>query len=83
MAELKTKPTRKSAAKFLASIEHERRRLDAQQLLALFGQTTGRQPVMWGDSIVGYGRYHYQQRSGQPAIWPLTGFSPRKQNLVL
>ncbi len=83
MAELKTKPTRKSAAKFLASIERERRRIDAQHLLTLFGQTTGWKPVMWGDSIVGYGRYHYRQRSGQQAIWPITGFSPRKQNLVV
>jgi hypothetical protein len=38
---------------------------------------------MWGSSMVGYGSYHYVYASGQEGDWPLCGFSPRKQNLVL
>lgn len=83
MAELKTRPTRKSAEKFVREVAHRQRREDATTLLALFAQVTGERPVIWGDSIVGYGRYQYRQRSGQAAIWPVTGFSPRKQNLVI
>lgn len=83
MAELKTRPTRKSAAKYLTGIANEARRKDCKQLLSMMQQVTGEKPVIWGDSIVGFGRYHYQQRSGQKATWPLTGFSPRKQNLVV
>lgn len=38
---------------------------------------------MWGDSIVGFGRYHYRYASGREGDWFLTGFSPRKQALTL
>ena len=39
---------------------------------------------MWGDSIVGFGEYHYKsERSSQEGDWPLTGFSPRKRNLTV
>lgn len=81
MAEIKTKPTHKSARKFIEAVEHKIRREDALTLLSLFEEVTGEKPVMWGDSIVGFGRYHYSQKSGLEADWPLTGFSPRKQNL--
>ena len=83
MAELKTKATRKSAVKYIRNLSHEGRRQDAEVLLELFQHITGKDPVIWGDSIVGFGRYHYEQRSGQAASWPVTGFSPRKQQLVI
>ena len=38
---------------------------------------------MWGDSIVGFGSYHYKYDSGREGDWFLTGFSPRKQNLTI
>ena len=83
MAELKTRANNKSVKKFLESIEHDRKRKDAFTLLALFEKITGIKAVMWGDSIVGFGRYHYKQRNGQAAEWPVTGFSPRKQSLTV
>ena len=84
MAELKTKPTKESATKFLNSIEPEQKRNDGLALLELFEKATGQKPVMWGTSIVGFGMYHYKsERSTQEGDWPLAGFSPRKQNLTL
>lgn len=38
---------------------------------------------MWGDSIVGFGHYHYKYASGREGDWMLTGFAPRKRNLTL
>ena len=38
---------------------------------------------MWGTSIVGFGSYHYRYASGREGDWPMVGFAPRKQNLVL
>lgn len=38
---------------------------------------------MWGDSIVGYGQYHYHYDSGREGDFLVTGFSPRKQNLSI
>ncbi len=53
-------------------------------LLELFTRVTGEQPKMWGTSIIGFGSYHYRsEKSKQEGDWPLTGFSPRKQNLTL
>ena len=38
---------------------------------------------MWGDAIVGFGKYHYKYASGQEGDNFRVGFSPRKQNLVV
>lgn len=48
------------------------------------GRAKLQQQFMRGPSIVGYGSYHYKSdRSRQEGDWPLTGFSPRKQNLTI
>lgn len=84
MAELKTKATKASALAFLKSIPDEGKRADSLALAKLFAAATGEKPVMWGEAIVGYGKYHYEsERSSQKGDWPLTGFSPRKANLTL
>ncbi len=84
MAELKTLPTQQSATSFLDTIEPESKRKDGYVLLDLFKKVTGEEPVMWGESIVGFGKYHYKsERSRQEGDWPLVAYSPRKQNLSL
>lgn len=83
MAELKTKPTDASVEAFLDGIIDERKRQDSYAILAMMQEVTGAEPKMWGDSIVGFGSYHYKYASGREADWLLTGFSPRKQNLTL
>lgn len=84
MAELKTKKTKASASAFVNSIGDPEKRKDAKTLLALFTKTTGYKPIIWGSSIIGYGSYHYKSdRSTQEGDWPLTGFSPRKQNFTV
>ena len=83
MAELKTRPNRRSVEAFLRRVKDERRRRDALSLLRLMREATGSEPEMWGDSIVGFGRYHYRYESGREGEWFLTGFSPRRQNLTI
>lgn len=83
MAELKTQPTNQDVVAFINTIADEKKRQDSFILLEMMRQITQAEPVMWGDSIVGFGRYHYHYASGRQADWPLTGFSPRKQNLTL
>ena len=83
MAELKTKPNPASAKAFLQAVPEERKRADSFAILDLMKKVTGEAPVMWGDSIVGFGSYHYKYASGREADWMLTGFSPRKQRLTL
>ncbi len=83
MAELKTKLTEESALAFLDQIENDQRRQDCLTVLELMKNVTGDEPRMWGESIVGFGSYHYRGKSGREGDWMLVGFSPRKQNLTL
>jgi hypothetical protein len=83
MAELKTKVNDRSVERFLKGIPDKQKREDAFTLLALMKQVTRAEPKMWGSSIIGFGRYHYEYASGRAGDWFLAGFSPRKQNLTL
>jgi hypothetical protein len=78
-----TAPTDVDPMAFLQAVEPPRRREDGLALDRMFREVTGFQPVMWGPSIVGYGRYDYTYKSGHGGRFLATGFSPRKANLVL
>ncbi len=83
MAELKTKENDQSVDTFLSTIEDAQKQADCRTLVAIMQEATGAEPRMWGDSIVGFGHYHYKYASGREGDWFLVGFSPRKQNLTL
>ncbi len=84
MAELKTKKNDSSVMDFINTVESDEKREDSLVLLKLYEDVTGEKAVMWGDSIIGFGTYHYKsERSKQEGDWPLIGFSPRKQQLTL
>ncbi len=83
MAELKTRINDKSVLKFINSVGDEKKRSDSLDILDMMKKITKEEPKMWGDSIVGFGSYHYKYASGREGDWFLTGFSPRKQNLSL
>jgi len=78
----KTKPTEIAPQDFVASVEHKTRRADAEVLLELFARVTGMTAKMWGPTLIGYGSYHYKYESGREGDMLITGFSPRKANLV-
>jgi hypothetical protein len=83
MAELKTQPNSASVDEFLNSIKDEKKKTSSRRILDIMEQASGEQPQLWGNSIVGFGRYHYKYASGREGEWFLTGFSPRKANLTL
>ena len=83
MAELKTKRNDQSVEEFLNGIPDEQKRNDCFAVLHLMKKITKAEPKMWGDSMIGFGSYHYKYESGREGDWFLTGFSPRKQNLTL
>ena len=82
-AKNKTIQTDASVEDFIAAVENDTRRKDAEALLKLFGRVTGMKPKMWGPSLIGYGRYHYKYESGREGDMMMAGFSPRKQNMTL
>ena len=83
MAELKTKCNSGNVEAFLSGVTDEKKRQDSFAILELMKKVTGKEPEMWGESIVGFGKYHYKYASGREGDWFLTGFSPRAQNLTL
>lgn len=81
--EIKTKQTAIDPEAFIASLEDGPRKRDAETLLAWMEKVTGLKGKMWGPSIIGFGRYHYKYDSGHEGEMCLTGFSPRKANMVV
>ncbi|MBB4658471.1 DUF1801 domain-containing protein [Parvularcula dongshanensis] len=78
-----TVPTGASVDDFLSGVEPAGRREDGLALKALFSEETGEFPLMWGSSIVGYGRYRYRYETGREGDWFWCGFSPRKAKMSL
>ena len=83
MAELKTKLNDKPVDEFINTVTDEKKRSDCFLIKQLMEEVTGEPAKMWGESIVGFGSYHYKYASGREGDWMITGFSPRKQNLTL
>jgi hypothetical protein len=83
MSELKTKVSKASVAKYLVGIPDEAKRHDTRVIVDMLRRATRAVPKMWGDSIIGFGAYHYRGKSGREGDWFLAGVSPRKQTLTL
>ncbi|MDP2039612.1 MAG: DUF1801 domain-containing protein [Algoriphagus sp.] len=83
MAENKTQPTDASVDDFLNSTEHPQKRADSFSLKKIMEDVTGEKAVMWGESIVGFGKYHYHYESGRKGEFLIAGFAPRKAAISL
>jgi len=84
MSEIKTKPIDSDVEEFLENIEPEKKRKDAIIIKKLFDSVVKEESTLWNNNMIGYGSYHYKSdRSSQQGDWPLTAFSPRKQNITI
>lgn len=84
MTKNKTMPTEQNVVDFInQTVPSEQKKSDSFQLIELMRKITGKPPVMWGTSIIGFGRYHYKYASGHEGDAPLLGFSPRKAAISL
>jgi hypothetical protein len=77
MSDNKTAPTEVSVESFLNTVSENRRR-EAEQLINIMREISDHQPVMWGPSIIGFGKKHYKYETGREGDMPQLGFSPRK-----
>jgi hypothetical protein len=59
------------------------RRRDAETMLTVMADATGREPEMWSGGIVGYGACHYRYPTGTAGYSPIVGFAPRKAALTV
>lgn len=73
MTELKTQANTGSVIDFINAIDDETKRQDSSALLAILKRATGEEPVMWGDSIIGFGKYSYKaETAGGKVLMPKT-----------
>ncbi len=79
----KTQPTKQPVSAYLKAIESPERLADCKLLTEMMAGITGASPVMWGDSIVGFGQYHYRYDSGREGDFLRTGFSSRKDSISI
>ncbi|MGB4779495.1 DUF1801 domain-containing protein [Microbacterium sp.] len=70
-------PTGGSVAAFVAGVTPAIRRRDAETLIALMAEITGRDPELWG-TIIGFGSCHYRYATGREGDMPILAFAPRK-----
>lgn len=83
MSDRKTTATAADPEGVLSAVADPRRRADAQDALALIRAATGAEPVVWGSSIVGFGRQPYTTADGRTREWFAVGLAPRKAALTL
>lgn len=72
----KTQPNDAAVAAFLASVDNEQRRADAEVVCALMAHVTGADPRLWGTSIIGFGDTHYSYASDREGDWFVIGLWP-------
>lgn len=83
MAELKTKKNDANVQQYLEAIDDPNRKKDCLSIHQMMQKITGHDGSMWGDSIIGYGSYHYKYESGREGDWFLAGFANRKNNISI
>lgn len=67
---------------FLAGVTPARRREDAEVLLELFTEVSGREAKLWG-TVVGFGSCHYRYPTGTEGDMPVLAFAPRKASMTV
>jgi len=77
MAELKTKPTKVSVAKFLDGIKDEERRKDCLELVDVMKKATKSEPVMWERALSG-SRYTTSMRADARGLFVLVLPAPNR-----
>ena len=80
MAENKTQGTGARIEKFRTSLENKRRHEDGFTILK---EVAGLEPEMWWPLPMGFESYSYKYESGKEGDIFLTGFSRRRQSLLL
>jgi Domain of unknown function (DU1801) len=79
----KTVPTDAKVSAFLDGLDNEKRRGESLELIEAMQRLSGFPAVMWGPSIIGFGKYEYTYDSGHSGTSMRVGFSPRKAAMTL
>jgi uncharacterized protein YdhG (YjbR/CyaY superfamily) len=84
LAVIKTKPTVASVTDYISTLTDEQKRNDSLVLLEMMKKISKEEPVLWSNSIIGFGIKRYKSpATGREVDWLKIGFSPRKGNISI
>lgn len=75
--------TDRNVHEFIEGVKNNSRRVDSKALVKIIQEVTGKEPKIWGVSIVGFGKYSYKRKNGEEYEWFNVGFSPAKAHLTV
>jgi len=78
----KTQATEASVEEFLQSFP-PRVRADCEQVIDIMRRISGREPVLWGPTIIGFDSYHYKYASGREGDSAALALAPRQGKVVV
>lgn len=83
LAKVKTTQNTSNVEDFIGKVDNEQKRKDSYTILKMMEKATKEKPMMWGGSIIGFGKERIVSPSGREVEWFTMGFSPRKANLTV
>lgn len=83
MSDNKTVANDGNVDEYIGSLNDPQQVEDSKQLVALFQKVTGEQPVMWGGSIIGFGKVSLTYTSGREVDWLQVGLAHAKGKISL
>lgn len=83
MAKSTTEKSKLSISAYLNAVENPERRKDVKLIYKWVKELTVLKPAMWGDSIIGFGTYHYRYASGREGDSFRIGLSARAQGMSI
>ena len=72
------KPTGGDVDAHIATTKPATRRRDAETMIEILREVSGRKPVLWG-TIIGFGACHYRYPTGTEGDSPILGFAARSK----
>ena len=78
-----TRPSGRLLEELFADFPDDERRADAQCLIALMREITGCEPVIWGQSMIGFGHRTYRYASGHGGETFLLGFAAHGREISI
>ena len=67
----------------LDKVQPDELRKDRESVCEIMRRISGEKGMLWGDTIVGFGTYHYVYATGREGEWMRMGLAPRAHGLSL
>lgn len=69
--------------KVISTVDNDQKREDCQAIFDLISEVTQEEPRLWRGQMIGFGNYEYTLSNGKTSEWFITGFAPRKNEIVI